>query len=104
MIYHGQKVVAVAGTAEPLTATRFACSTVTIQPLADNTGEVRIGGRLVSAEDTAITSIASGYGLALSPGDSGVAFPVGPPAQYDLSSIFVDADVNGEGVQFIAVR
>lgn len=107
MTYHGQKVVTTSGTAVPLSPTSFHCSSVTIQPLTGNVGEIRLGGRDISTPLTPPTSIPSGKGLRLYPGDSAVAFPSGVPAQYDLAQIFIDCDVAGngvDGVQFIAVR
>lgn len=104
MIHHGQKTVTAAGTAVPLTSTSVKCYSFTIQPLSTNTGEIRLGGRLWSAPNTPITSIPSGYGLVLNPGDSAVGFPAGPPGLYDLNQIYIDATNNNDGVQFIAIR
>lgn len=104
MIYHGSKTVPAAGTAVPLSATPVKCQWITFFPRivggTSNTGEVRIGGRLQGAA-TAPASIAQGTGMPLQPGDAGVAWPTGAPGMYDLAQIYIDADNNNDGVQYI---
>lgn len=84
----GRKVVATAGTPVVL-ATSTTVKSVTVQAEKDNTSDVIIGGSGV------VGALATRQGIYLSPGDS-IDLPVD-----NLSSVYVDALVNGEGVTFI---
>ena len=102
MFSHGSAVVTTAGIAVQLsTSTSPARPTgfVTIYPRivagVPNTGQVRIGGKPLSG-----TSIPSGSGIPLSPGDAGVIWPMGGNASVYLQDIYVDADNANDGVQF----
>jgi hypothetical protein len=85
-IYNGQKTVSTAGTAEALSASQAILQGVTIKALSDNTGNIYVGDS--SVDDT------NGYVLA-----SGEVLPL-PIA--NLSTVYIDADNDGEGVSFVA--
>lgn len=78
-------VVAAAGTRVALGAT--ACRTVVIKAKAANTGNIYVGGATVAA--------ANGFPLQ--------AGEVVSLSIHMLSSIYIDSDVNGEGVNIIYV-
>src|SRR5690348_18281288 len=108
MIHHGKTIVAAAGTAVPLAATRTMASFVTIFPRivgnTTNVGEVRIGGQpsLAANGGTATTkNIPQGTGMPLSPGSAGVLWPMQAVTPIDLNTVYVDADNSNDGVQFI---
>lgn len=86
-INHGRKTVASAGTAVALAAST-ACKWVAITALLTNTQPVAIGGSGVLATSGSRT------GVVLNPGEAW-EFPID-----NLSKVFVDAGVNGEGVSF----
>lgn len=86
-IGHGVKTVTAAGTAEALAASR-SVKWVIVQAQTDNTGVVAVGGSGV------LGTVATGTGVALAAGES-VTLPT-----EDLSSIFIDATVNGDGARF----
>ncbi len=85
----GQTVVAAAGTRVQLTATSTPILSVTVKALSTNTGIIYVGGDDVSA--------AIGLEL-INPGES---------ASVDvdnLTDVWIDAAVNGEGVSYIFLR
>ncbi len=82
----GQTVVAAAGTRVQLTATSTPILSVTVKALSTNTGIVYVGGADVSA--------ANGLEL-INPGES-VSVDVD-----NLTDVWIDAAVNGEGVSYI---
>lgn len=86
-IGHGVKVVASAGTDVALSTTT-ACKRAVIQAQTDNTNLVAVGGAGVDA------TVATGTGVALAAGD---AFEI---EITDLSAIYIDAVVSGEGVRY----
>jgi hypothetical protein len=85
-IINGQKDVAAAGTAEALGGPTAIVS-VTIKALGDNTGNIYVGD----------SSVDSSNGFILEPGDS-VSLDID-----DLSDVYIDAQVNGEGVSYLGV-
>lgn len=89
-----QKTVALAGTAEALSATIIRTPGLVIQALVDNTGNVFVGD----------STIADGRGVELSPGQT-VEFSPGRrrsgSEELDLADIYIDVAVNGEGVSYI---
>lgn len=87
-INDGRKVVAAAGTAEALVAVATPIIEVTITAELDNTDTVVIGGSGV------IAALATRVGTPLEAGDSRTL------QIDDLSKVFVDALVSGEGVTF----
>lgn len=91
MLSHGVRKVTKAGTPLPLTATSTNCTSVTITAFAGNTKEVAIGGANVL--------VAEKEGIVLAPGDR-VQLTAGFDKVDDLSKVFVDSEVNGEGVSF----
>jgi hypothetical protein len=89
-ITDGRKVVATAGTKEPL-ASSTACKEVVITAETDNTGIVVVG-----AAGTVVAAIATRRGVPLAAGDSIVL-------QIDnLADIGLDSTVSGDGVTFAA--
>lgn len=86
-INHGVKTVTTAGTDVAL-STSTACLSVTIQAQTDNTGVIAVGGSGVDA------TVATGTGVLLEAGD---AFTMDID---NLSDIYIDSTVNGEGVRY----
>ena len=85
-VLHGEKLVTTAGTRVTLAAAT-PCRSVTIKALTTNTGTIYVGSATVAA--------ANGFPLAA--GDT-VSLDVA-----DLSTINLDATVNGEGVRYIGL-
>lgn len=86
---HFQKVVTAAGTQERLKAAEFFVRKAIICALLSNTNKVYVGGAAVSD---------SAFGVELNAGDT---FPV---ENTDLYNIWIDTDVNGEGVAILYGR
>lgn len=87
-IVSGRKVVAVAGTPEALTAAALSISWVIVTAETDNTGLIAVG-------DTAIDAAAgTQQGTILAAGQS-ATIPID-----DLSKVYIDASVAGDGVAF----
>ena len=84
----GVRTVASAGTDVPLSASSVLCAWVVIQAQTDNTGIIAVGGAGVDA------TVATGTGVALSAGGSMVI------EIRDLSLIYIDATVSGDGVRY----
>lgn len=72
-----------------LTSTSTKAKWVTIQAQTDNSSSVAVGGSGVAA------TVATGTGILLAAGET-VTLPV-----YDLSYVYIDALVSGEGVRYI---
>lgn len=84
----GTKNVTTAGTEVQLTTTSTPCSWVVVTARPANTGKIVVG-------DSAIVATAgSERGIVLSAGSS-VSLPVD-----DVSKVYIDSTVNGEGVSF----
>jgi len=86
-INHGIKTVATAGTSVALAASTT-CRHLVVQAQTDNTGKIAVGASGVSAV------IASGTGILLEPGD---AFEMDIS---NLSLVYIDSTVNGDGVRY----
>ena len=84
-IVSGAKAVALAGTAEQVTATETACKFVYLSADLGNTNPVVVGDSSVVAANS------SQQGLVLVPGN-----PPFPLEIDDLSSLYVDAQTNGD--------
>jgi len=84
---HGRKTVASAGTAEALNAST-ACKSVVVTAETDNTGVIVVGGSGV------LNTLASRTGTPLNAGES-MSLDIG-----NLSAVFVDASVTGDGVTY----
>lgn len=88
----GSKAVAAAGTPEPLVAASQPCTDVWIHAFSTNTKPVAIG-----SEDTVNGSAGTGrVGVVVPPTSA-------QPLHFeidDLSKIWIDPEVNGEGVSF----
>lgn len=92
LTYHavtsGRKTVASAGTAEQITTTLTPIRRVDITAETDNTGKIALGG------STAVATEGSQQGVILEPGQT-YTFHI-----TDLSKIYVNATVNGDGVTY----
>lgn len=84
----GSKNVTAAGTAEQLTSAETKCRLVRVQARVANTDNVVIGS------STVVATAGSERGIVLVPGQA-ENFPV-----KDVSSLYVDAAVSGEGVSY----
>lgn len=89
----GLKLVTTAGTAEKLTASVTSCKAVLVQAKYSNTGDVAVGAATVVA-----ASGVTRRGTILKPG---AALPI---AIDDVSKVYVDVTVNGEGVTYAYVN
>lgn len=87
-IGHGIKTVTTAGT-DVVLATSTTCKRVLIQSQTDNTGLIAVGASGVDATE------ATGTGAILYAGDA-VEMDID-----NLSDIYIDSTVNGEGVRYI---
>ena len=85
-IYNGQKNVTTAGTRAVL-GTSQAILSITITAKLTNTGNIYVGN----------SSVTSSNGAILSAGDS-LSLDTN-----DISNVYIDSDVSGEGVSYIAV-
>ena len=88
-IGHGVQTVPNAGTSRQLTAASTPAQWVFVQAQTDNAGFVAVGGEGVNANE------AVGTGLALAAGES-ITLPCA-----NLTQIWIDATVNGEGARFL---
>lgn len=86
-----QKTVATAGTAVALSSASLRVKSVTLVAKVTNTGKIYVGGSGVSS------SVNGG----LDPGD---ALEIPALSWLDLKDLFVNSSVNGEGVDFYAVK
>ena len=85
-IYHGKTAVTTAGTEVTLASSQAILSGVTVKALAANTGLIYVGVNGVSSAD----------GFQLSPKES-IFIEVA-----NLTTVWIDSAVNGEGVSYIA--
>lgn len=88
----GRKVVTTGGTREQVVTSETPCSAVVVQALRTNSGNVMIGG-----SDVDVT-VGSENGLDLTPGQTAVI------NLQDLSILYIDADNNGEGVNYLLLK
>ena len=84
-----RKVVASAGTAEAITATSTTFTSCDIQAEEDNTGDIVIGS------STVVAALGTRRGILLTPGTS---YHAAEPN--DLANIYIDSEVNGDGVTY----
>jgi len=89
-ISHGVKTVTTAGADEALAAPTVAQSVI-IQAKTNNTSKIAVGGAGVDA------TVATGTGVLLDPGET-ITLAID-----DLSDVFIDALVSGEGVRYVAL-
>lgn len=82
-----------AGTAAQITTTATPCKWVVVQALGSNTKPLTIGA------STVVHASASRRGITLEPGDATDPLEVG-----DVSRIYVDTEVNSEGVQYFYAK
>ena len=90
---HGQAVIAVGGTAVPLAADPTPCQGVSIQVMPGNASNVWVGG-------AAITSNGATGGNVLVPA-AGAQPPTLWLSANDLSSVYINSAVLGQGVNFM---
>ncbi len=86
----GEKTVTTAGAAVPLVAASLIVSGIAIVAKSTNTGKIYVGGQGV--DNTVNDGLAAGKGL-----------NINPKTHLDLALVYIDADTNGEGVDFWAV-
>lgn len=84
-LYNGTQTVSSAGTAVAIATSQTLSNGVTIKASASNTGVIYVGN----------SSVSSSNGLPLTAGES---IPV---AIDDLAKVYIDADVSGEGIEYI---
>lgn len=96
-IVTGRKTITTAGTEERLVSSALAAYAVVIQAETDNTGKIAVGDASINAvapnERGAI--LTAGQAVSLTPNFDG--------DRIDLTTIFVDCSVNGDGVTFTYV-
>lgn len=90
-ITDGRKVVAAAATAEALSAGTLLVNYVIITAETDNTGVIAVGASTVVAAE------ATRRGIPLNAGDSITLNSV------DLSEVYIDATVSGDGVTYLEI-
>ena len=83
----GEKIVAVAGVAEPIIDSDEFVKTITIKAKSSNSGNIYLGGDDV--DDTVNDGI---------PSNEGVIIDI--PYGFSLNKIYINADTDGEGVDF----
>ena len=91
MLLSGQKLVATAGTAEALVASARRVKRLQIVALSSNTKPVYVGGADVASTTNGGLTASGSISLEAE-------------GWMDLKAIYVDADVDGEGVDFYGVR
>lgn len=89
--FGGRKVVTTAGTAVAVTSTVTVCHQVDITAEEDNTGLIAVG------DSGVIAALETRKGVYLSKGDTYTLYDV------DLSKVYLDATVNGDGVTYSGV-
>jgi hypothetical protein len=94
-ITNGLKNVTTGGTAVQLAASSTLATWVTVQAKSTNTGTICVGGSTVLASTRS--------GTCLTAGQAAPMYAV-QAVPYDLSLIWIDATVNGEGVAFTYAR
>ena len=94
-IRSGEKTVTTAGTAVSLTGNKDHVRSVLIIAKKSNTGQIYVGGDDVDSNTN--DGLDSGQSLTFVSG-AGSGVGIG----YVLDAIFIDADVNGEGVDYYA--
>jgi hypothetical protein len=95
MVYDATQTVTTAGTRVALASARTSACWVNVQSKTGNTGAIYVGGSTIAA--------GRGYTL-MSQGDGFLLPPVADINMYDLSTIYVDAATNGEGVNILYGR
>ncbi len=88
----GAKTVTAAGTRERLiaVASNVSIKSLTVAAKQSNTGAVYLG-----ADDVASTNTPQ-----LDPGD---AIPIEGTEPFNLSDVYIDAEISGEGVDYVAI-
>jgi len=94
---HGMHVVTAAGTGEAIAAAGTYAKRVMVKAENSNTGLIGVGLSTVTITATGEDNTTSGYHLAA---DQETPWLIVPGD--DLSNIFIDATVSGDGVTYIA--
>jgi len=84
----GRKTVATAGSAEPLSSSSVVVSWIIITAETNNTGVITVGA------STVVATVAIRRGTPLYAGESATLYGV------DLSEVYLDTTVNGDGVTY----
>jgi hypothetical protein len=101
MYYSDRATVVKSGTPVPLSATRLMASWVELVADKDNTGLVYVGG----TNTTKGTGVAKTYqGIPLYQGIWLLLRELGGQAYYDLRYVYIDADNDGDSVDFVYGR
>jgi hypothetical protein len=93
-LFSGTRSVVTSGTAVTLSASSLLAESISIEANPGNAGYIWVGGSTVSS--------AGGVGVRLAAGDVYALHPMSAP--WDLSTIYIDASVNGEGVSYNYAR
>jgi len=88
----GRKTVTTAGTRVAIASSTTPIKKALIQAERDNTGTVVVGGSSV------VAALTTRQGIALSNDDAVVI------QANDLANVYIDSEVNGEGVTYIAYK
>jgi len=102
-VYHtGRVAVTTAGKPHPLSGTALRVRSLTVQSEVGNTGLVHLGG---PTENDVNYNVAALMGIVLVPGGADQpggsrTFEIDEGDTLDISTVFVDAAVNGDGVTF----
>lgn len=92
----GRKTVAAAGTAEALTSSYTAFSSVTICAETDNTGIISVG------DSGVVAALSTRTGVPLSASDC-YTIDAGDWGSSDLRTVFIDTTVSGDGVTYHSI-
>lgn len=96
-IRDGRQTVTAAGTAERLTSTSVPVVSVAITAETDNTGLIAVGG------STVVAALATRRGIPLAAGES-VTFTLSQDGVDELSDVWIDSTVSGDGVTYAYVE
>jgi len=88
-IADGRRVVTTAGTRVALAAASTPCKFVVITAETDNTGNITVGS------STVVAALATRQGIPLAADDS-IGFPID-----NLTDVYLDSTINGDGVTFV---
>lgn len=92
----GRKTVAAAATSERLVAAGRAVYSVTLTAETDNTGSIVVGA------STVVAALAMRRGIPLNAGESLTLIKADDGPDLDLSLIYLDVTVSGDGVTYMA--
>lgn len=96
MVYGSSKTVTTAGTPEALTSSRVPAVWVKIMAKSGNVGAVY----LVGVNESTKNANTNSSGVEITPGSVVELLPCSDTNFYELSKIFIDVQVSGDGVKF----